>query len=211
MEHIIDQLARRTGRDPAAYRRTFYEKGNDKRRLALLDELCRRAGWGEPMDADWARGIAIHETYGTLVGQVAEVRLDQGRPIVRRVVAATDCGIAVSPDQIAAQMEGGIGFGLSAALFGSMTLKDGLVQETNFDAYPVLRMNDMPAIETHIIASTNRPTGMGEPGVPPIAPAIANALLALTGTPSRSLPFLKGTTIADGPRRPVARNGDAAQ
>jgi isoquinoline 1-oxidoreductase subunit beta len=189
MEHVIDQLARRAGRDPAAYRRVFYEKAGDRRRLALLDTLCRRAGWGDALDAGWARGLAIHETYGTLVGQVAEVRLEQGRPQVRRVVAVADCGIAVSPDQIRAQMEGGIGFGLSAALFGAMTLVDGVVQETNFDTYPVVRMSDMPAVETHIMPSAQRPTGMGEPGVPPIAPAVANALLALTGTPTRRLPI----------------------
>ncbi|MBB4099341.1 xanthine dehydrogenase family protein molybdopterin-binding subunit [Sphingomonas kyeonggiensis] len=203
MEHIIDQLARRAGRDPAAYRRTFYEKAGDKRRLAVLETLCRRSGWGEPMEAGWARGLAIHETYGTLVGQVAELRLDRGKPVVRRVVAVTDCGIAVSPNQIAAQMEGGIGFGLSAALSGSMTLKDGIVQETNFDTYPILRMNEMPAVETHIIASTNRPTGMGEPGVPPIAPAVANALLALTGNPTRSLPLAQASTISNAPGDPA--------
>jgi len=197
MEHIIDQLARRAGRDPAAYRRAFYEKAGDKRRLAVLDELCRRSAWDKPIEAGWARGLAIHETYGTLVGQVAEVRLDQGRPVVRRVVAVADCGIAVSPDQIAAQMESGIGFGLSAALYGSMTLKDGVVQETNFDTYRVLRMSEMPSVETHIIASTNRPTGMGEPGVPPIAPAVANALLALTGTPRRCLPLIKEASTSN--------------
>lgn len=191
MEHIVDQLARRAGRDPAAYRRVLYRKAGDARRLAVLEALCRRADWGRPLEAGWARGLAIHEAFGTIVGQVAEVRLDQGRPVVRRVVAVVDCGIAVSPDQIAAQMEGGIGFGLSAALFGAMTLKDGIVQEVNFDSYPALRMNEMPVVETHIIPSTNRPTGMGEPGVPPIAPAVANALLALTGAPTRSLPFLR--------------------
>ncbi|ATI80797.1 xanthine dehydrogenase family protein molybdopterin-binding subunit [Sphingobium yanoikuyae] len=203
MEHIIDQLARRAGRDSAAYRRAFYEKAGDQRRLTMLDELCRRSDWGKPIEAGWARGLAIHETYGTLVGQVAEVRLDQGRPVVRRVVAVADCGIAVSPDQIAAQMEGGIGFGLSAALFGSMTLKDGVVQETNFDTYPVLRMNEMPVVETHIIASTNRPSGMGEPGVPPIAPAVANALLALTGKPTQSLPLIQGSTMDSAPGNPA--------
>lgn len=197
MEHVVDQLARRANQDPAAYRRTLYAKAGDKRRLAVLDALCGHAGWGKPLEADWARGMAIHDTFGTLIGQVAEVRLEEGRPVVRRVVAVADCGIAVSPDQIAAQMEGGVGFGLSAALFGAMTLKDGVVQETNFDTQPALRMNEMPAVETHIIPSTNRPTGMGEAGVPPIAPAVANALLALTGVPTRSLPFVQGSLVGN--------------
>ncbi|GBD50461.1 xanthine dehydrogenase family protein molybdopterin-binding subunit [Methylopila sp. Yamaguchi] len=189
MEHIVDQLARRASRDPAEYRRALYKKANATRRLVVLDELCRRAGWGERLEPGWARGMAVHESFGTVVGQVAEVRLAGGRPSVRRVVAVVDCGIAISPDQIAAQMEGGVGYGLSAALHGAITLKDGLVQETNFDGYPLLRMNEMPAVETHIIRSTARPTGMGEPGVPPIAPAVANAILALTGVPTRALPF----------------------
>ncbi|MDW9670807.1 molybdopterin-dependent oxidoreductase [Sinorhizobium meliloti] len=192
MEHIIDQLARRAGVDPAAYRRVFYETAGDRRRLAILDELCLKAGWGTALDPGWARGLAIHEAFGTIVGQVAEVRLVDGRPIVRRVVAVVDCGIVIASDQIAAQMEGSIGFGLSAALHGAITLKDGIVQETNFDRYLVLRMNEMPVVETHIIASTSRPTGMGEPGVPPIAPAVANAMLALTGRPTSHLPFLDG-------------------
>ncbi|MEJ1117264.1 molybdopterin cofactor-binding domain-containing protein [Phyllobacterium sp. CCNWLW109] len=193
MEHIVDQLARRAGLDPAAYRRVFYEKVGDRRRLAVLDELCLKAGWGTALETGWARGLAIHEAFGTIVGQVAEVRLVDGRPIVRRVVAVVDCGIAIAHGQIAAQMEGSIGFGLSAALYGAITLKDGIVQETNFDQYLVLRMNEMPVVETHIIASTNRPTGMGEPGVAPIAPAVANAILALTGQPTLHLPFLDGT------------------
>lgn len=197
MEHVVDQLARRANRDPAAYRRTLYAKAGDRRRLAVLDALCRHAGWGKPLEAGWARGMAIHDTFGTLIGQIAEVRLEEGRPVVRRVVAVADCGIAVSPDQIAAQMEGGIGFGLSAALFGAMTLKDGVVQETNFDTQPALRMNEMPAVETHIMPSANRPTGMGEAGVPPIAPAVANALLALTGVATRSLPFVQGNMVGN--------------
>jgi isoquinoline 1-oxidoreductase beta subunit len=112
------------------------------------------------------------------------------RPVVRRVVSVVDCGIAVAPDQIAAQMEGGIGFGLSAAFYGEVTLQDGLVQEINFRQYPILRMNEMPVVETHIIKSANKPTGMGEPGVAPIAPAVANAVLALTGEATQRLPFL---------------------
>jgi isoquinoline 1-oxidoreductase beta subunit len=190
MEHIVDQLARRAGRDPAEYRRILYRQAGDHRRLAVLDELCRRAEWGRPMEGGWAQGLAVHESFGTVVGQVAEVSLAAGAPKVGRVVAVVDCGVAISPDQIAAQMEGGIGFGLSAALHGAITLKEGRVQETNFGDYRLLRMNEMPSVETHIIASTNRPTGMGEPGAPPIAPAVANAMLVLTGTPTRSLPII---------------------
>jgi isoquinoline 1-oxidoreductase beta subunit len=192
MEHIVDQLARRAGIDPAAYRRTLYGKAGDTRRLAVLDELCAKAGWDSPIEAGWARGLAIVEAFGTVVGQVAEVRMESGRPMVRRVVVAVDCGIAVAPDQIAAQMEGSVGFGLSAARYGAITLDEGVVRETNFDAYPVVRMNEMPLVETHIVKSTNRPSGIGEPGVPPIAPAVANALLVLTGNPTNSLPFLTG-------------------
>jgi isoquinoline 1-oxidoreductase beta subunit len=190
MEHIVDQLARRAGRDPADYRRALFRRAGATRHLAVLEALCRASGWGGPIEPGWARGMAVTECFGTLVGQVAEVRVDQDRPVVRRVVAVVDCGIAVSPDQIAAQMESGIGFGLTAALHGAVTLKDGLVQETNFDRYRILRMNEMPAVETHILPSTNRPTGMGEPGVPPIAPAVANAILALTGSATSSLPLL---------------------
>ncbi|WP_241557187.1 xanthine dehydrogenase family protein molybdopterin-binding subunit [Croceibacterium ferulae] len=199
MEHVIDQLARRAGRDPAEYRRVLYRAAAAERRVAVLDELCRRAGWNTPLEQGWARGMAVHECFGTIVGQVAEVRLDEDRPVVRRVVAVVDCGIAISPDQIAAQVEGSIGFGLSAALYGAVTLRDGIVQETNFDTYPLVRMNEMPAVETYIMPSTRPPTGMGEPAVPPIAPAVANALLALTGEPTRSLPFLtgRGATNAD--------------
>jgi isoquinoline 1-oxidoreductase subunit beta len=192
MEHIVDQLARRAGRDPADYRRAIYRRAGARARLAVLDALCQHSGWGSPIGAGWARGMAVHDCFGTVVGQVAEVQLDAGRPVVRRVVAVVDCGIPISPDQIRAQMEGGIGFGLSAALYGALTLKDGIVMEDNFDSHPVLRMNEMPTVETHIIPSTASPTGMGEPGVAPIAPAVANALLAITGAPTRSLPFLRG-------------------
>jgi isoquinoline 1-oxidoreductase subunit beta len=192
MEHIVDQLARRAGRDPADYRRALYRRAGAAKRLCVLDALCRHAAWGSPIEQGWARGMALHECFGTVVGQVAEVRLQDDRPVVRRVVAVVDCGTAISPDQISAQMEGGIGFGLSAALYGGMTLKDGIVSETNFDSYPIVRMNEMPAVETHIIPSTDPPTGMGEPGVAPIAPAVANALLAITGAPTRQLPLLRG-------------------
>jgi isoquinoline 1-oxidoreductase subunit beta len=197
MEHVIDQLARRSKRDPAAYRRALYRNAGDMRRIAVLDELCRRSGWGVPIEAGWARGMAIHQTFGTIIGQVAEVKLDGIRPIVRRVTAVVDCGIPVSPDQVAAQMEGGIGFGLSAALYGAMTLEGGKIRETNFDTHPMLRMNEMPSVATYIIPSSRPPTGMGEPGVPPIAPAVANAMLALNGRATTSLPFLAGASASN--------------
>ncbi|MCP1471854.1 isoquinoline 1-oxidoreductase beta subunit [Sphingobium sp. OAS761] len=194
MEHVVDQLAARAGRDPADYRRELYRRAGADRRLGVLEEACAKSGWGTPLEDGWARGLAVHECFGSFVAQVAEVRLTEGRPIVRRVVAAVDCGIAISPDQIAAQVEGGIGFGLSAALYGCITINDGQVQQSNFDDYPVVRMNEMPAIETHILPSAELPTGMGEPGVAPIAPAVANAMFALSGRPVRSLPLLRGTT-----------------
>lgn len=114
-----------------------------------------------------------------------------GKPRVRRVVCAVVCGIAVAANQIAAQMEGAVCFGLSAALYGAVTLDNGVVQQANFDTYQVLRMDEAPVVETYIVPSTNKPSGIGEPGVPPIAPAVANAMLALTGNPIRSLPFVK--------------------
>jgi isoquinoline 1-oxidoreductase subunit beta len=191
MEHTIDQLARRAGKDPADYRRALYRKAGAARHLGVLDLACQKAGWGQPPPAGTARGLAVHECFGSVVAQVAEVSLKDGAPRVGRVVTAIDCGIAISPDQIAAQMEGGTCYGLSAALYGQITLKDGVVQETNFDAYRVLRINEAPSVETYIVPSDNHPTGVGEPGTPVIAPAVANALLALTGKPTASLPFVK--------------------
>lgn len=191
MEHTIDQLARRCGKDPADYRRALYRKAGAGRHLAVLELACEKAGWGQPLPAGTARGLAVHESFGSVVAQVAEVRLENGEPRVGRVVTAIDCGVAVSPDQIAAQMEGGTCYGLSAALYGQITLKDGVVEQNNFDTYRVLRMNEAPTVETYIVASDNHPTGAGEPGTPLIAPAVANGLLVLTGKPTSSLPFVK--------------------
>ncbi|MGA0603718.1 molybdopterin cofactor-binding domain-containing protein [Caulobacter sp. KR2-114] len=188
MEHTIDQLARKAGQDPVAYRRALYVKAGANRHLAALNLAVEKAG--KPTDG-WTQGVAVHESFGSVVAQVAEVKLDGGTPKVGRVVCAVDCGVAISPDQIAAQMEGGVCYGLSAALFGQITLKDGVVEQKNFDAYRVLRMNEAPTVETHIVPSANKPTGIGEPGTPVIAPAVANALLALTGKPTTSLPFVK--------------------
>ena len=191
MEHTIDQLALRAGVDPLEYRRRLLTKAKADRHLAVLELAAKTAGWDQPLEAGWARGIAVHESFGSVVANVAEVTLKDGQPHVRRVVAAIDCGQVVAPDQVRAQMEGGVCYGLSSALYGAVTLKDGLVQETNFDTYRVLRMDEAPKVETVFIASTAKPTGAGEPGTPVIIPAVANALLKLTGKPTTSLPFVK--------------------
>ena len=189
MEHTIDQLAHAAGKDPVEYRRALYAKAGANRHLAVLNLAMEQAG---PMaDAGWTRGVAVHESFGSVVAQVAEVKLVHGEPRVGRVVTAVDCGIAISPDQIASQMEGGTCYGLSAALFGRISLKDGVVEQTNFDAYRVLRQTEAPHVETYIVPSVNKPTGIGEPGCPVIGPAVANALLTMTGKPTSSLPLVK--------------------
>jgi isoquinoline 1-oxidoreductase beta subunit len=192
-ETFIDELAAAAGKDPVAFRRPLLAK--HARHLAVLDLAAGKAGWDKPLSPGKAgekrgRGVAVHESFGTVVAQVAEVTVDRdGRFKVDRVVCAVDCGIAVNPDNVKAQMEGGIGFGLSAALYGRITLKDGVVEQSNFHDYPLLRINEMPAIEVHIVASADKPSGVGEPGVPVIAPALANALAAATGKRVRSLPI----------------------
>lgn len=193
MEHTIEQLARRAGQDPVAYRRALYEKAGAKRHLAVLDLAAEKAGWGEPAPEGWTRGVAVHESFGSVVAQVAEVKLENGEPRVGRVVTAIDCGTAISPNQIAAQMEGGTCYGLSAALYGQVTLTEGRVDQTNFDTYRVLRHNEAPKVETYIVAQPagTHPTGVGEPGTPVIGPAVANALLALTGEAITAQPFVK--------------------
>jgi isoquinoline 1-oxidoreductase beta subunit len=191
MEHTIEQLARKAGKDPVDYRRALYAKAGAKRHLAVLDLAAQKAGWGTPAPAGWTRGVAVHESFGSVVAQIAEVKLEDGVPKVGRVVTAVDCGVAISPDQIAAQMEGGTCYGLSAALFGQVTLKDGMVEQTNFDTYRVLRNSEAPTVETYIVPSANPPSGIGEPGTPVVGPAVANALLAITGQPSFSQPLAK--------------------
>jgi isoquinoline 1-oxidoreductase beta subunit len=135
--------------------------------------------------------VAVHESFGSVVAQVAEVKLEDGAPKVGRVVTAIDCGTAISPNQVAAQMEGGTCYGLSAALFGNITLTDGKVDQANFDTYRVLRNSEAPTVETYIVPSANPPSGVGEPGTPVIGPAVANAILAITGQPTLSQPFVK--------------------
>ena len=189
MEHTIDQLARAAGKDPIDYRRALYTKAGADRHLVALSLALEKAGLNPA--PGYTRGVAVHESFGSVVVQIAEVKLDGGVPKVGRVVTAIDCGTAISPDQVAAQMEGGTCFGLSAALFGQITLKDGVVDQKNFDAYRVLRMNEAPHVETYIVPSGAHPSGVGEPGTPVIAPAVANAILAITGKPTTSLPFVK--------------------
>ena len=191
MEHTIDQLALKAGKDPVDYRRALYAKIGPEgaRHLAALNLAVEKAG--PTPTAGFTRGVAVHESFGSVVAQVAEVKLVDGHPRVGRVVTAIDCGVAVSPDQIAAQMEGGTCYGLSAALYGEITLTDGKVDQSNFDTYRVLRMNEAPTVETYIVPSGNPPSGVGEPGTPVIAPAVANALLALSRTPTTRLPFVR--------------------
>lgn len=191
MEHTIDQLARKAGKDPVEYRRALYVKAGANRHLAALNLAAEKAGWTTPAPAGWTRGVAVHESFGSVVAQVAEVQMVDGEPRVGRVVTAIDCGIAISPNQVAAQMEGGTCYGLSAALYGAITLKEGRVEQANFDSYRVLRNSEAPTVETHIVPSPNPPSGVGEPGTPVIAAAVANALLAMNGQPTTALPFVK--------------------
>jgi isoquinoline 1-oxidoreductase beta subunit len=187
METLMDDLAKAAGQDPLAYRRARLAK--HPRHVATLTLAAERAGWGKPAAAGRFRGLAVHESFGSFVAQVAEISLDGGRIRVHRVVCAIDCGTAVNPAGVAAQMESGIVYGLSAALYGEITLREGRVQQSNFHDYRPLRMNEMPVVEVHIVPSGEPPSGVGEPGVPPIAPAVANAVFAATGKRLRRLPL----------------------
>ena len=191
MEHTVDQLAHKAGKDPAEYRRELFRRAKADRHLGVLDLVLAKSDWGKPTQPGWARAIAVFECFGTVVGQVADVTIKNGEPRVGKVVCAVDCGVAVTPDQIRAQMEGGVCYGLSAALFGQITLKDGVVEQRNFDTYRVLRMDEAPTVETWIVPSANPPSGVGEPGTPLIAAIVANGLLQLTGKPTSSLPFVR--------------------
>ncbi len=192
-ETFIDELAVAAGKDPVEFRKALLAK--QPKHLAVLALAADKAAWGKPLapgsnGAKRARGVAVHESFNTAVAQVAEVSvLPDHSFTVDRVVCAVHCGLAVNPDVVRAQMEGGIGYGLSAALFGAITIKDGVVEQSNFDGYRVLRINEMPAVDVHIVTSSDSPTGVGEPGVPPIAPAVANALAAATGKRLRKLPL----------------------
>jgi isoquinoline 1-oxidoreductase subunit beta len=192
-EAFIDEIAHAAGKDPFAFRQAMLE--HHPRHKAVLELAAKAAGWGNPLPKGKGRGIAVAEAFGTYVAQVAEVTVaPNGDVKVDRVVCAVDCGTPINPDVITAQMEGGIGFGLGAALYGAITLTEGKVEQTNFDGYQVLRIDEMPKVEVHIVPSLEAPTGVGEPGVAPIGPAVANAVFAATGKRLRILPFSVGGT-----------------
>ena len=187
VEVTIDELARAAGRDPVEFRLELL-KGKP-RHTGVLKLLAEKANWSEKAGTGKGRGIALHESFNTVVGSVIDVSVVNGQIKVDRVVCAVDCGIAVNPDVIAAQVEGGVGFGLGAALHDEITLDKGVVEQANFDGYVPLRMSEMPKVEVHIVPSANAPTGIGEPGVPGVAPALSNAIFDATGQRLRSLPF----------------------
>jgi isoquinoline 1-oxidoreductase beta subunit len=187
MESLVDELAWAAKQDPLEYRRKLLK--DHPRHLGVLNLAAEKAGWGKPLPAGRARGIAVHESFGSWVAHVAEVSIEDNRIRVHRVVTAIDCGICVNPEGVRAQMESGIVYGLSAALYGRITLKDGKVEQSNFHDYPVLRINEMPVVEAYVVPSTEKSGGAGEPGTPPIAPAVANAVYVLTKKRLRSLPL----------------------
>ena len=195
-EAFIDELAEAAGKDPVEFRLELLAE--HPRHAGVLKLAAEKAGWGSALPAGRARGIAVHESFNTFVAEVAEVSVaDDGTIKVEKVVCAVDCGVAVNPDQVKAQMEGGIGYGLGAVLHNAVTLKGGRVEQSNFHDYQPLRINEMPAVEVHIMESTEAPTGVGEPGVPPIGPAVANAVYKATGRRIRALPFaLHGLSAA---------------
>ena len=193
----MDELAAAAGKDPLAFRLALLGKSEHGERAAgVLKLAAEKAGWGRPRRAGVAQGIAMHHSFKSYVAQVAEVSMKNGKVKVERVVCAVDCGIAVNPDVIRAQMEGGIGFALGALYYGEVEIKGGRAAQRNFDSYRSLRIQEMPAVEVHIVPSTAAPTGVGEPGVPPLAPAVVNAVARLGGPRIRRLPLTRAGLVA---------------
>jgi isoquinoline 1-oxidoreductase beta subunit len=188
IESFMDELALAAKKDPLEFRRAHMAK--HPRVLKVLETAAAKAGWGTPPPKGRGRGLAVHESFGSIIAWVLDVSVSEhGRVRVHRAVCAVDCGPVVNPDSVKAQMEGGLVFGLSAALYGEITFERGRVQQSNFHDYPMLRMNEMPEVDVHIIPSTGKMGGVGEPGVPPVAPALANAIFAATGKRIRRLPI----------------------
>jgi isoquinoline 1-oxidoreductase beta subunit len=188
VESFIDELAAAAKKDPVEYRRALL--GKSPRMLGVLNLAADKAGWDQPLPTGVSHGVSVQYAMGTYLSQIAEVEVSRdGEVRIRRVVCAVDCGQIVNPDTIKAQIEGGIIFGIGAALWGEVTLKNGRVEQNNFNDYRVLRINETPSIETHLVNSTEAPGGIGEPGTIGIAPALANAIFAATGKRIRKLPI----------------------
>jgi isoquinoline 1-oxidoreductase beta subunit len=183
----VDALAIEAKQDPLNYRRKLLK--DHPRHLGVLNLAAEKAGWRDPLPEGLFRGLAVHESFESFVAEVAEVSVADGRVRVHRVVCAVDCGVCANPAGVEAQIQGGVAFGLTAALYGELTFKAGRVQQSNFHDYPLLRLKDMPKVEVHIVSSSEKSGGIGEVGVPPIAPAVANAVFAATGKRLRRLPL----------------------
>jgi isoquinoline 1-oxidoreductase beta subunit len=189
METMVDELAHAAKQDPVAYRRMLLK--DQTRHLAALNLVAEKAGWDQPLPAGRFRGVAVHESFGTYVAQVVEISMEKGQPKVHKVTCAVDCGVAVNPDGVRAQMESCIIFAQTMALYGEITVEKGMVKQNNFYDYRIARMYEAPVIEVFIVPSTEKMGGAGEPGVPPMAPALANAVFAATGKRVCKLPFMK--------------------
>lgn len=187
MESLIDEMAHAAGRDPLEYRRHLLK--DHPRHLAALNLAAEKAQWDSPLPVGVFRGLAVHESFGSYVAEVAEISVIEGEVKVHRVVCAVDCGLVVNPESLVAQMESGIAFGLGATLTSKISLKDGQIVQSNFHDYQVLRMSQMPKVEVHIVQSTEKMGGAGEPAVPPVAGAVCNAIYTATGKRIRTLPI----------------------
>src|SRR5258706_489229 len=188
VETFMDELAQAAGKDPFEFRRALLDK--HPRHKRVLEFAAEKAGWGKPLPEGRGRGIAVHESFGTFVAHVAEVSVSkEGKLSIHRIVGADGCGPIVNPDTIRAQIEGAAVFALTALLYGQITFENGRVKQRNFHDYPMLRMYEMPEVEAHIVPSEEKMGGVGEPGVPPVAPAVANAIFAITGKRIRRLPI----------------------
>ncbi|MGE3175719.1 MAG: molybdopterin cofactor-binding domain-containing protein [Planctomycetota bacterium] len=189
VESFLDEVAYASGRDPVALRRELLQA--HPRHLGVLELAARQSGWGTPLPKGRARGVAVHHSFASYVAVVAEVSVEDGWPRVHRCTCAIDCGRTINPDTVRAQLQGAMGFGLTAALYGQITLRDGRVEQSNFHDYRLLRVYEMPTVDVHLVPSDEPPSGVGEPGVPPVAPALCNALYTLTGRRIRRLPIRK--------------------
>ena len=190
IESFIDELAHAAKKDPFEYRSALL--GKSPRHKGVMEAVAQKANWGAPLPAGQFRGIAVVFSYGSYAATVAEVSVAaDGTPRVHRLVTGIDAGLAVNPDQIKAQMEGGAVYALTAAYYGKITLDKGRVEQSNFHDYPMLRIGEMPLVDVLIVDSKEAAGGLGEPGVPSVAPAVCNAVFALTGKRIRSLPIDK--------------------